>query len=68
MLAALEVASTCPVRRTPFYGRESISTRPLKKAGRMGTRRNRTRPVDSFSEGQRINKALWSLAGEFENN
>lgn len=34
----------------------------------MGIRRNRTRPVASLTEGQRINKALWSLAGEFANN
>lgn len=34
----------------------------------MGIRRNRTRPVASLTEGQRINKALWSLAGEFVNN
>ena len=34
----------------------------------MGIRRNRTRPVASLTEGQRINKALWSLAGEFALN
>lgn len=34
----------------------------------MGIRRNRTRPVASLTEGQRINKALWTLAGAFENN
>ena len=34
----------------------------------MGIRRNRTRPVASLTEGQRINKALWSLAGEFASN
>ncbi len=34
----------------------------------MGIRRNRTRPVASLTEGQRINKALWTLAGEFVNN
>ena len=34
----------------------------------MGIRRNRTRLVASLTEGQRINKALWNLAGEFANN
>jgi hypothetical protein len=34
----------------------------------MGIRRNRTRPVASLTEVQRINKALWSLASEFANN
>ncbi|HOB99461.1 MAG TPA: DUF932 domain-containing protein [Verrucomicrobiota bacterium] len=34
----------------------------------MGIRRNRTRPVASLTEGQRINKALWTLAGEFVSN
>lgn len=34
----------------------------------MGIRRNRTRPVASLTEGQRINKALWTLAGEFVYN
>jgi len=34
----------------------------------MGVRRNRTRPVAGLTEGQRLNKALWSLAGEFANN
>jgi hypothetical protein len=31
----------------------------------MGVRRDRTRPVAGLTEGQRLNKALWSLAGEF---
>ncbi|MGC4073961.1 MAG: DUF932 domain-containing protein [Nibricoccus sp.] len=31
-------------------------------------RRNRTRPVGSLSEGQKLNKALWALAGEFAGN
>ena len=31
----------------------------------MGIRRNRTRPVGGLSEGQKLNKALWSLASEF---
>jgi hypothetical protein len=34
----------------------------------MGIRRNRTRPVGGLSEGQKLNKALWSLASEFANN
>jgi hypothetical protein len=34
----------------------------------MGIRRNRTRPVSGLSEGQKLNKALWSLASEFANN
>ena len=34
----------------------------------MGIRRNRTRPVSGLNEGQKINKALWALAGEFANN
>jgi len=34
----------------------------------MGIRRNRTRPVSGLTEGQRLNKALWSLASEFANN
>jgi hypothetical protein len=34
----------------------------------MGIRRNTTRPVGGLSEGQKLNKALWALAGEFANN
>jgi len=37
-------------------------------SARTDIRRNRTRLVASLTEGQRINKALWSLAGEFTNN
>ncbi|MGC4074915.1 MAG: DUF932 domain-containing protein [Nibricoccus sp.] len=33
-----------------------------------GVLRNKTRPVGSLSEGQKLNKALWSLAGEFARN
>ncbi|AHF89903.1 hypothetical protein OPIT5_06380 [Opitutaceae bacterium TAV5] len=33
-----------------------------------GFRRNRTRPVSGLNEGQRLNKALWSLADEFARN
>lgn len=31
-------------------------------------RRNTTRPVGGLSEGQKLNKSLWSLASEFANN
>lgn len=34
----------------------------------MGIRRNRTRGVAGIGEGQRLNKALWTLATEFANN
>ncbi len=34
----------------------------------MGIRRNTTRAVGGLNEGQRLNKALWSLAGEFAQN
>lgn len=34
----------------------------------MGIRRSTTRPVGSLTVGQRLNKALWSLAEEFANN
>lgn len=33
-----------------------------------GIRRNRTRPIGGLSEGQKLNKALWSLASEFASN
>jgi hypothetical protein len=33
-----------------------------------GLRRNRTRPLAGLAEGQKLNKALWALAGEFANN
>jgi hypothetical protein len=33
-----------------------------------GLRRNRTRPVAGLAEGQKLNKALWALAGEFASN
>lgn len=34
----------------------------------MGIRRNRTRGVAGIGEGQKLNKALWTLASEFANN
>lgn len=34
----------------------------------MGVRRSTTRPIGSLTVGQRLNKALWSLAEEFANN
>ena len=34
----------------------------------MGIRRNTTRPVGGISEGQKLNKSLWELAGEFAHN
>jgi hypothetical protein len=34
----------------------------------MGIRRNRTRAIAGLSEGQKLNKSLWSLAGEFAHN
>ena len=34
----------------------------------MGIRRNRTRGVAGIGEGQKLNKALWTLATEFANN
>lgn len=34
----------------------------------MGVRRNTTRPVGGISEGQKLNKSLWELAGEFAHN
>ena len=34
----------------------------------MGIRRNRTRPVAGLNEGQKLNKALGALAGEFAQN
>jgi len=34
----------------------------------MGIRRSTTRPVGSLTVGQKLNKALWSLAEEFANN
>lgn len=34
----------------------------------MGIRRNTTRPVAGLSESQKLNKALWFLAGEFAHN
>jgi hypothetical protein len=33
-----------------------------------GVIHGKTRPVGSLSEGQKLNKALWSLAGEFVGN
>lgn len=33
-----------------------------------GIRRNRTRPVAGLVESRNLNKALWTLAGEFANN
>jgi hypothetical protein len=34
----------------------------------MGIRRNRTRAVAGLGEGQKLNKSLWTLAGEFAQN
>jgi hypothetical protein len=34
----------------------------------MGIRRNTTRPVGGLNEGQKLNKALWSLAAQFAHN
>lgn len=42
--------------------------RYLSRSEGTGLRRNRTRPVAGLAEGQRLNKALWSLASEFANN
>lgn len=42
--------------------------RYLGRTEASGLRRNRTRPVGSLAEGQKLNKALWALAGEFANN
>lgn len=40
----------------------------LAPSERRGMRRNRTRPLGGLAEGRRINKALWTLAGEFALN
>jgi hypothetical protein len=42
--------------------------RYLGRTETAGLRRNRTRPVGGLAEGQKLNKALWALAGEFGNN
>ncbi len=42
--------------------------RYLSRSEVTGLRRNRTRPVAGLAEGQKLNKALWTLAGEFANN
>lgn len=42
--------------------------RYLGRSEQAGLRRNRTRPVGGLAEGQKLNKALWALAGEFANN
>lgn len=42
--------------------------RYLTNTGTIGMRRNRTRPVASTNVGQRMNKALRSLAVAFANN
>jgi len=42
--------------------------RYIARGDGFGFRRNRTRPVGGLGEGQKLNKALWSLAGEFANN
>src|SRR5690606_11049197 len=39
--------------------------RYLSRSVGYGLRRNRTRPVGGLAEGQKLNKALWALAGEF---
>ncbi len=42
--------------------------RYLSRSEGAGLRRNRTRPVASLAEGQKLNKALWALASEFAHN
>lgn len=42
--------------------------RYLARSPNAGLRRNRTRPVAGLAEGQKLNKALWALAGTFARN
>lgn len=42
--------------------------RYLTREPSFGFRRNRTREVAGLNEGQKINKELWALAGQFANN
>lgn len=42
--------------------------RYLARSPNVGLRRNRTRPVAGLAEGQKLNKALWALAGTFARN
>jgi hypothetical protein len=42
--------------------------RYISRDDAFGFRRNRTRPVGGLGEGQKLNKALWSLASEFALN
>jgi hypothetical protein len=42
--------------------------RYLSHSHGTGIRRNRTRPVAGLVESRNLNKALWTLAGEFANN